>query len=79
MGAAAAIRTVPADARQRDARHPRDAELQHVLVGDQHQRPAAFLRLVPGVEQRFFVMPIGGIEQAATNPCDEIAREQRSP
>ena len=41
-----------------------------------HQRPAAVLGLVPGVEQLLLVALLGIVEQAPADPLDEAAREQ---
>ena len=54
------------------------AQAGGALVGDHDQRPAAVLRLVPGVEQLLLVAPLGIVEQAPADPLDEAAREQRA-
>ena len=56
---------------------PRRPGRRH-FVRDHHQRPAAVLRLVPGMEQLFLVALLGLIEQPAADPLDEAAGEQAS-
>ena len=48
------------------------------LVRDHDQRPAAVLRLVPGVEQLLLVALLGLVEQPPADALDEAARKQRA-
>ena len=48
------------------------------FIGDHDQRPAAILRLIPGMEQLFLVAAFGIVEQTSPNPLDKAARKQAS-
>ena len=54
----------------------RDLPVRRRRVGDDQQRLAARLGIVPGVEQRFLVMALGIVEQPAAGLADEDAAEQ---
>src|SRR5205823_2102836 len=48
------------------------------VVRYHYQRPRRILRLVPGMEQLFFVAPVGIVEQAPADALHEAARQQRA-
>ena len=54
----------------------RDLPARRGGVGEDQQRPAPRLRVVPGVEERLLVMLLGLVEQAAAGLADEDPPEQ---
>lgn len=49
------------------------------MIGDDDERAADFLRVVPGVKDRFLVVAFGVVEQSSADLGDGAAGEQAAP